>query len=353
MAFVDRSETIPPFERSLQELRYATGIAIPVYLPAGPSQAESVALLRETIIACCEQVADPTAICLGVDGEEHGAAIARSLAAESGVQFVVSPVNRGKLQGVREGMHRLLAHPNLRYLAVLDCDNDHFANELLNFVRAAEQIVDQTSDERLMILGRRISRHRPMGLLRGELEDLADRLLLQALTYHAALSGRPLRLEYTTLLDGVPDFHSGYKLFSRVTASDVFIPEPETAGLTETATYRHAVEAVMSVEAVLSGARLGVINRSTFNRQPVTTFGLLNRAQLTADMILWPCKRLGIPGEFVQQWMENEIGALLLGTLVPEGRQELEGVYRAVMTGYDDGQPHSAVDPFAKQPLFL
>ena len=71
-------------------------------------------------------------------------------------------------------------------------------------------------------------------------------------------------------------------------------------------------------------------------------------------MIRWPCKRLGVPGDFVRQWMENEIGALLLGTLVPEGRYELEGVYRTVMAGYDDEQPPGReIDPFAKRPLFL
>jgi hypothetical protein len=353
MPLADRAGSVPSFERSLQELRNATGIVIPVYLPEGPSQSQSVALLRETLIACREQVADPKSICMGVDGQQHGAEFARQLAAEFGVELVVSPVNRGKLQGAREGMQRLLARPNLRYLAVLDCDNDHFANELLNFVRAAEQIVDQTSDERLMILGRRISRHRPMGLLRGELEELADRLLLQALTYHAALSDQPLRLEYATLLDGVPDFHSGYKLFSRETASAVFLREPQTAGLSDATVYRHAIEAVMVVETVLSGGRLGVINRSTFNHQPVTTFGLLNQIQVTADMIRWPCKRLGVPANFVRQWMENEIGALLLGTLVPEGHQELEGVYRVVMTDYDERQPDREIDPFAKRPLFL
>ena len=39
-------------------------------------------------------------------------------------------------------------------------------------------------------------------------------------------------------------------------------------------------------------------------------------------MIIWPCKRLGVPGTFVRQWMENDLPALLLGTLVPEGRQD-------------------------------
>ena len=106
----------------------------------------------------------------------------------------------------------------------------------------------------------------------------------------------------------------------------------------------------MAVETILSGGRLGVVNRTTYNRQPVTTFGLLDRAELTADMIIWPCKRLGVPGAFVRQWMENDLPALLLGTLVPEGRQELEGVYRQVLAAFDE---EGAVDPFDKQPLFI
>lgn len=340
----------PVFSRSLDHLKHATGIVIPVYLPDNPNRTQSAVLIRDTVIACREQISDPSMICLSVDGADKGADVAEQLAREYGVTAVVAPINRGKLQGVREGVCRLLARPNPNYIAVLDDDNDHFANELLNFVRAAEHILEQTGDNRLMILGRRISRHRPMGMLRGELEDLADRLLLQALTYHAAVVGEPLKLEYATLLDSAPDFHSGYKLFSRQTAADVFLPPPQTVGLNEITTYRHAVEAVMTVEAVVSGARLGVVNRSTYNRQPVSKFGLIDRAQLTADMIIWPCKRLGVPGSFVQQWMNNETAALLLATLVPEGKHELEAVYRQVVGAFDEDV---GTGPFARQPLFL
>ena len=199
--------------------------------------------------------------------------VTRHLAEQYGVSSTVTPVNLGKLQGVRNGARTLLDRFGLTYLAVLDSDSDRLANELLNFVRAADHVVDQTGDERLMMLGRRISLHRPMGLLRGELEDIADRMLLHALYYHAARSGRPLRLEYATMIEDVPDFHSGYKLFSRETAEAVFLCPPNPAGLSDATYYRHAVEAVMAVETILSGGRLGVVNRTTYNRQPVTTFG--------------------------------------------------------------------------------
>lgn len=335
----------------LPQLRRATGIVIPVYIPDGVDRAQSVALLADTVVGCCEQVDDPTAICLSVDGVANGADAAQRLVERYGVSLALTSVNRGKLQGVRAGVRALLVRPEIAYMAVLDCDSDHFANELQNFVRAAEHIVRQTGDDRLMVLGRRISPHRPMGWLRGELELVADRILLQALHYHAAQSGEPLRLEYATMLDHVPDFHSGYKLFSRRTAQDVFLSEPELAGTSETTYFRHAVEAVMVVEAMLNHARLAVINRTTYNRQPVTTFGLLNRATLTADMIIWPCKRLGIPEDFVQQWLENELPTLLLGTLIPEGREELRAVYLRVLEAY--GIDSDGRDPFAKQPLFI
>lgn len=329
----------PTYLRCQALLRQATGIVIPVYLPDNGDRDQAAALLRDTVVANIAQVDDPARICLSVDGEENGAGVAQALGREYGITIVVTPVNRGKLQGVREGARVLLQRSDLAFLAVVDADNDHFANELLTFIRTAVHMTRQTRDPRVLVLGRRISRHRPMGLLRGELEDLADRLLLSALRYHAATTGRPLRLEYATLLEATPDFHSGYKLFSRETAEVVFLAEPHQAGLSDVAYYRHAVEAVMVVEAILSGARLGVINRTTHNQQPVTTFGLLNQAQVTGDMIAWPCRRLGVPAAFVVQWLANTASSLLLDTLVPDGRVQIEAVCRIVLEAYEETPP--------------
>ncbi|MGC9350290.1 MAG: hypothetical protein ACP5JG_19265, partial [Anaerolineae bacterium] len=290
-------------QNSRRLLTHHTGVVIPVYLPEGIPVAQGEALLRDTVAGYVAQVSEPARVCLSVDGEAHGETVARQLQREFGTSVTVATVNKGKLQGARQGVSHLLEDRALHFMAIVDQDGDHFANELLNFVRAAAHIADQTGDDRLVVLGRRISPHRPMGWLRGELELLADQVMLNALRYHAAIKGNPLRLEYATMLDAVPDFHSGYKLFSRSTAASVFLTEPALAGLPDIAYYRHACEAVMVVEALLSGARLGVVNRTTFNEQPVSTFGLFDRAQLTADMILWPCRRLGVPAVFVRQWL--------------------------------------------------
>ena len=338
-------------EQALELVRRATGVVIPVYLPDGVDRDRGAALLRDTVLLYCDQLADPSAICLSVDGEAAGADAVRRIADEFRVSVQVCPENRGKLHAVRHGMRRLLAQPSLRYLAVVDQDGDHFANELLNFVRAAQQIADAIETERLLILGRRISRHRPMGWLRGEIEELADRMLLDALTYHAAVTQRPLALEYAAAFDEFPDFHSGYKLFSRPTASAVFEVPPRPMGVSDECYYRHACEAVMVVEALEHGAYLGVVNRSTFNEQPLSTFGRLNRIHLAADKIIWPCVRLAIPLPFVRQWLANHCARLLLNTLAPAGRRELDQIRTRVLTALG-ADPDAAPAPVV-QPMFL
>ena len=100
----------------------------------------------------------------------------------------------------------------------------------------------------------------------------------------------------------------------------------------------------MTVEAILKGARLVQLNRTAINEQPISVFGALDRAQLTADMILWPCMRLDVPVEFVNQWLRNHIPRLLLHTLVPDGREVMEAIHQLVLDAYgvrDSGAIHA------------
>lgn len=335
-------------DRSADTLRTGTGIAIPVYLPEGIDAAHGEALVRDTARRCSEQVGDAGRVCLTVDGEGAGGAAARAIAADLGLSVVVAEENRGKLSSAAAGIELLLSRGELRYAVILDQDGDHFPNELLNFVRVADHVADRTGTDRLMVLGQRISRHRPMGFFRGELEELADRVLLDGLQYHAAVSGVPLRLEYALAESEFPDFHSGYKLFSARTARDVFLGEHHMAGVSETCYFRHACEAVMSVEAMVSGAYLGIVNRSTFNEQPISTFGLFERRQMVADKMIWPCKRLDVPGPFVRQWLDNHVPRLLLSTLAPYGTEELAEIRRIVLEAFGE---EGSGDPLV--PLFV
>jgi hypothetical protein len=343
------TETYPQLEACYTATQHHTGIVIPVYLPAQVDTRQGQVLLREATLSYCAQIGDPSAICLSVDGAAYGSAFASELARGLGTQIYVARQNQGKLAAAQNGVRCLLENSRLQFLAVVDQDGDHFAHELHNLVWAALHIRAHTGDERIVVLGRRISRHRPMGFLRGELEEYADRVLLDALAYRAALTRRPLRLEYATTLDEFPDFHSGFKLFSRRTAESVFLGEPQLAGVSPTGYYRHACEAVMIVEALESGAYLGVVNRSTINEQPISTFGLLNLSRLVADKIIWPCKRLEVPAPFVRQWMANHAPRLLLNTLAPQGQDELQRIQDHVLAAYDQ---QLGRDPPLK-PLFV
>lgn len=324
-----------PIAQMIELLETQTGIVIPAYLPPTADPAASLPILRDTVHLTVRELRTPQSICLSVDGPGPAAAIAQQIADQYGVQVVVATQNRGKLAAVANGMARLLENSNLRYLVTIDQDGDHFANELLNFVRCAEHVTRQTGNPRGLVLGNRLSRHRPLGFLRAEQEELANRMLVDALTYDAALSGAPLALQYLTTLDPLPDFHSGYKLFSRSAAEAVFTQPPQLAGCDEAAYYRHACEAVMTVEAHKAGAWLAAVNRRTFDDQPISIFATLNRAQLAADMILWPCKRLGVPASFVNQWLANHLPTLLLGTLAPQGRDELIAICELVRAAYN------------------
>ena len=337
------------YAASLDALRRHTGVVIPVYFAPQSDLELGRALLEETVAACAGEAAAPGAVCLSVDGDGPGTAMARQLAQRHNATLHVGEVNRGKLGAALHGMQALLKNPELDYLAIVDQDGDHFANELLNFVRAARHVQRAAKTDQVMALGRRISRSRPMGFLRGELEELADRLLLDALHYHAATTGKPLDLRFATTLEEYPDFHSGYKLFTRANAERVFSGEFWCEGLNADDAHRHAVESVLTVESILHGAVLTVINRTTIDEQPLSTFGLFNRQRMVADKIIWPCKRLNVPPAFVAQWLDNHLPRIQLLTLAPQGKEELLGVRRLVREAF--GLPDDHADAVVRPPF--
>lgn len=328
-----------------------TGIVIPAYFPPGRDHTLAVELLWDTVAACLQLLGERSHICVSVDGEEGGRKVAEELRRACGISIYVAPVNRGKLHAVRLGVAELWERQTLHYFCVVDADGDHFANELPTLMRAALHARAQPGVDEVLVLGCRTSRHRPMGWLRGELEELADRVLYDALHYHAATTDRPLRLELVTTIEEFPDFHSGYKLYSRAAAEAVFVAEPDLCGVSENAYYKHGCESVMCVEAVLAGAHLVPVRRTTINEQPVSAFGLLDRERLVADKMVWPCRRLGVPGHFVDQWLRNHLPRLLLNTLAPQGRQELVNIRNLVLDELGVARPED--DEVVWGPLFV
>ena len=203
------------FRSSTEAVRTSTGIVIPVFFPPGVDQQVGHDLLSDTVDACVRQVERPESVCLSVDGEPYGRDVGEVLSRRFQVRLTWCPRNKGKLQAVRRGMEVLLEEGGHDYLASLDADGDHFPHELANGIRSAQYARRKDPDLEVLALGRRISRHRPMGLMRGEMEELADRILLDALAYSATVRGCPLRLEYATVLEEFPDFHSGFKMLTR------------------------------------------------------------------------------------------------------------------------------------------
>ena len=336
---------------SAQLVKHSTGIVIPVYLSENDQKDASASLLGDTVRAFAEIVSDPGFVCLAVDGPENGMETTQLLGDSLGVSVVGTTENRGKLQGMITGVRELLGKTEIRYLAVVDQDGDHFANELPNFVRAAEHIHSQTGSDRIVVNGARTSRHRPMGFLRGELEEFADRILLEMLRYRAAVKRSPLDLRFAGATEEFPDFHSGYKLYSRHTAENVFGKDPDCCGCDRDACYRHGCEAVGVVEALESGAIFAQVMRSTFNAQPVSTFASLNIIHLVSDKIIWPAQRLEIPSAFVRQWMLNCMPRLNLLTLAPQGSEVLGKIFQRVMEILDPGGDHAV--PADESPLFV
>lgn len=348
------------FLEAASVVRKACGVAIPVYLTPEVIEA-GTSLLRDTVFNFLQVVEHPGHVCLSVDGAGFGDVVAHALGREFGVSVVVAPTNGGKLQALFKGFSYLLdkdESKSLQYLAAIDQDGDHFAHELVNHVAAGLHVDAALRGGEVLVLGRRISRHCPMGFARGELEELADRVLLDALAYNAAVSGSPLRMQFCNTLDEYPDFHSGYKVLSRSLVErlvrEVLFTDGSKVGVSDICYSRHNVESAMVVEAIKGGGTMAVVNRSTLNEQPISTFGALNRRKLMSDQIIWPCKRLGVPATFVMQWFTNHSSRLRLATLVPDGLDEVVAIGSLVAHAFGVPEQAPTADTFkCMRPQFV
>ena len=184
------------YENTRTILSEKTGIVIPVYLPANSDYDTGKRLIEETTLSFLREVSEPASVCLSADGPGPGSSVVREISDSLRVSSVFSDRNRGKLSALRLGAAHLLKMKSFDFIAAVDQDGDHFANELPNLIRSAQYVHGLTGNDRLLVLGGRISRHKPLGFLRGELEELADRVLLDTLLYNAAVTGKPLAMQF-------------------------------------------------------------------------------------------------------------------------------------------------------------
>ncbi len=319
-----------------EDLGQLTGVVVPVYFSSKPDDATVEQLLWMTL--CDLHLYVPLSqVCCIVDGDRRSEQILRQLqhrlARDSGQTFDVVPLskNRGKLWAIQTGMRELLGQkPHLTYLAVIDGDADHMASVIPRLTRAAHFLRRIYGHSRLLVIGARQSRHRPMGWIRGELEAWLDQVTFDALAFRLAAKGRVLDRRHLTHI--VPDFSSGFKVYGRELAQMLFQElEPAYLTLSPGDYWHYGPETVTVVEAVLREAVVAEIARPTWDGQPTTSFGEFAVQKLYGELFSWIMARLDIPVAVAAQLMDNCASRLTLRTM-REGRALLEAVRRHALT---------------------
>jgi hypothetical protein len=315
-------------------MRRAVGMVIPVWFPPG-LPADHV---REHLLATlhdCEHVLPWEHVVLVVDGDARSLAIVQALQIacrqQHGQAFdlISSADNRGKGAAVLLGVQWFLERQDLAYLTIRDADGDHALNDLVNLMRLALTLHVSEGTEALIIVGRRNHPHRSLGWMRGELETLLNRVLVDAVRFALAQRQHILNTRYFSLSGEYPDLHSGYKVYSRRVCERMVERAWECPPWVGPEIYRYGVEAVPFVEGVMAGATVGEITRLT--REPdFSGHDAFARSEANASILLWTFLRLAIHARQAAAILDNHITRLPLWTS-PEGRESLLQVRRMVL----------------------
>ncbi|MHB1319010.1 MAG: glycosyltransferase [Anaerolineae bacterium] len=339
------------------ELGRETAVIVPVYFSARPSDAMVDRLLWMTVVDLPPYV-PAEQVWLVVDGDSRSAAIARQVldrlatAGQGHMRLLVNEENAGKLAVIRQGMRVILeSQPHVRYLAIMDGDGDHLPAVLPGLIRAADSMVAAYGHERVIAIGARSSRTRPMGWVRGELEGLVDQLTIDALTYALARDGRAIDLSQC-LPGRIPDLSSGYKVYLREMALLLFGgAEPETGTLSAWDYWHYGPETVTIVDAMQAGAVFGEMLRPSWDGQPATSFGEFSVVSMYGALLTWVWARLGLSLEVAATQFDNRRVGMALGTAI-EGAEELDRLRThalgglATHTGQRSVPPARATLPF-------
>jgi len=296
------------------DIRGKLGMVIPIWFPENMSKSEIVRILSLTM-ADVEFLIEPSHQVLVCDGQEYLKWIIDDIARTSRKSFVtlLTEQNKGKGGAVAHGMDYLLSNSNVDYLVIRDADGDHFINDVPNLVRLASQMCTQLHDNNILVVGGRVDVHRPMGFARGEYERLINDVIWHALQYSLARDGRVINMQYFAEHGLIPDFHSGFKLYTHESA-EIALEGLSTADheIPELDMIRNGSETVPLVEIIARGGIIGQVNRITLETQPVVTFQTKNQAVRYGNRLLWTFVRLGVPFACAKQLLDNAIPRTLL-----------------------------------------
>jgi len=302
----------------LSAMRKEVAVVVPVWFPEKLDDESARLLLSATLEDTGSYLEWPRTKVV-IDGSDRWARVARAVRDEirsrCGATFDLIETERhgGKGYAVKVGIEHTLTSDTTAYVAVWDCDGDHLANELMTLYRVAKHIETEQRTNKVLIVGRRADLHASLGYLRGQLELMMNRVIIEGLKYHLARADRVLDTAYCAVYGADIDIHSGYKLFSRELAV-LYLRTREwyRSVVPGCDLYRWGVEAVPFVESILAGATVGQAERSSYVEQPATGHTGFAAEQVVAGVIGWAMARLDVPTHAVGRIIANELPRLML-----------------------------------------
>ncbi len=308
-------------------LRERTAILVPVYFPPGTSKTAIREMLERVLLDTFSFV-EPGRTLFVCDGEQPAWEILNDLARSTEPAFgtMLQEPNGGKGTALVAGLRELLEDDRVQYVITRDCDGNHFAWDMPRMMAVAEWLIDVRRAPEIIIVGGRSDRAKALGMVRAEIEELLNRLTLTSLHYHLAATRREVVANiFSTQPGGIPDFHSGYKLYSRrICRRMCHLPWECYGSGNKDAVYRFGMEVVPFVEAVLMGASVAETTRLG-HIQRVTGHGAYERPDVVAELACWIFSRLDVPTAQAAVMLDNVLPVLKLFN-DSEGREKLTEV---------------------------
>jgi hypothetical protein len=299
-------------------MRRSLGMLIPVWFPPSLSDDQIRDILADTLHDC-DHFLPWDHVVLVVDGDGRSYTVAQDLQAScrqrhgQAFDVVYSAENGGKGAAVLRGVQWFLGKDGLEFLTTRDADGDHALNDLVNLMRLAVALRADEGTDKVIIVGRRNHPHRALGWVRGELEMLLNRVLIDAVRFALAQRQQVLDTRYFALTGDYPDLHSGYKVYSRRVCELMVERTWERPPWVGAEIYRYGVEAVPFVEGVMAGAMVGEITRLS-QAPDFSGHGAFSRAETNGSILLWAFLHLGTMPQQAAALLDNHLSHVPLWT---------------------------------------
>jgi hypothetical protein len=308
----------------MSALRPHTAVLVPVYFPPETPDDAIREMLRRVLLDTFAFV-DEGRLLFVCDGRQPAWDVITELGRELDQPFssLLQEPNAGKGIALIAGMQRLLRDEEVQFIITRDSDGNHFAWDMPRMMAVAHWLRDVTEATELVVVGGRSDRARALGMVRAEMEELLNRLTVASLEYHLAKQrGEVLANLFPTRAGEIPDFHSGYKLYSRgVCRRMCELPWHGYGSGDKEMVYRYGMELVPFVEAVLMGASVAETTRLG-HVQMVTGHGAYEHPEVVAELACWAFSRLDVPTPQAAAVLDNVLPVLSLFR-DPEGREKL------------------------------